>query len=119
MSLAFSTLIRYLCGRSAPAPLSAFLGGNHGMKALCAQLSVKAEKKPSLKPQSEELASQVGTLQAFLDESYMACARGLAKEQGGEDISEVMTLVAGIQMTAEQHLKGSKLFKKRYEAILS
>ena len=89
------------------------------MKALCAQLSVKAEKKPSQKPQSDELAGQVLTLQAFLDESYMACARGLAKEMGDEDISEVMTLVAGIQITAEHHLRGGKLAKRRYEAILS
>ena len=119
MSLAFSTLIRYLCGRSALAQLSAFLGGNKGIKALWAELSVKGEKQPWLKRQSEELASQVRTLQTFLDESYMACARGLAKEQGDEDISEVMTLVAGIQITAEHHLKGSKLAKKRYEAIVS
>ena len=89
------------------------------MKALCAQLSVKAEKKPSLKPQSDELVSQVRILQTFVDESYMACARGVAKEPGDEDISEVMTLVAGTQKTAEHHLKGGKLAKRRYEAIVS
>ena len=66
---------------------------------------------------SEEMLKAIKELDAFLTKAMVDLARATALEAGTASVPDTTTALQGMVATAEHHLVGARLAKKRYEGL--
>ena len=88
------------------------------MKQVYAKLTVAAEKDDALNKKKSECQNQMKAVDTFLDQVFLIVFKAESMK-ADEKCDDMINSLDGFSTTAEHHLSGGRIAKKRYEGLLN
>ena len=89
------------------------------LKSVQVKMQIKSEINKAFQKTNEEMKNAIREVEDFLSKAMVDLARADTLEQGGDTVAATSTALQAMVTTAEHHLLGARIAKKRYDGMVA